>query len=149
MSSSAFYCQLIPSPQQRRMPLLSGCLAALCGSTMLLHMPLNPALRALLAVAWMTYSGLQIARQAQTAAGVRRLRLDSDGELHGRTPGGEWIALRLLPGSVVWRRHAWLRLRTPRGRDYGEYLTGRADVAGEWHRLQLIWRQRSAAFGHN
>jgi hypothetical protein len=43
---------------------------------------------------------------------------------------------------------AWLRVRFVDGSEYGELFHGDPAIDLEWQRLQLIWRHRRTAFGH-
>ena len=145
MSSSEFYCDLIPHKRLRQWPLLCGVVALLVGAMLILGMPMPWVLRCLACVGWLTYCVCEIRRFRRAAALLRRLRLRADGSVFGRMADGRWQRLQMLPGSVVFTRCAWLRLAD--GRDYGELLCGDARDSLQWHRLQLIWRQNRAAFG--
>ena len=147
MSSAEFYCDLIPTRPCRRLPLLCGCLALLAGAALIVRMPLHGFARLLLCLIWLAYCLNEIRNCSRTAASLRLLRLYADGAVSGRFADGEWQQLRMLSGSMVLRRVAWLRLRLPDGLDYGELLSGNARDSRQWHRLQLIWRQNRRAFG--
>jgi hypothetical protein len=147
MPSAGFYCELIPSKRLRALPLLTGAAALLLGSLLVSGMSLQIPVLIALHVGWIGWGAMEIHRQACGAARVHCLRLGADGLVTARLGSGQWVTLELLPGSVVWRSIAWLRLRFPDGRDYGELLTGSAHCDHNWHALQLIWRQRRAVFG--
>lgn len=147
MSSSKFYCELVPDRRWRRLPQLCGLLAALAGLGIVTQLPLPSAARLLAAAAWLSLSLHEVLRHAATQALVRRIRLTADGRVSAKMPDGRWLALELLPGSLVTSRTAWLRLRLGDGRDYGEFLRGRARRDRQWHRLQLIWQLGRRSFG--
>jgi hypothetical protein len=76
------------------------------------------------------------------------MRLDADGNIAGIGPDGRVEPLTLLSGSIVLKRLAWLRVQFTDGSEYGELLRGDPATDLEWHRLQLLWRHRRTAFGH-
>ena len=148
VSSGEFYCDLIPHRRLRRLPLLSGCAALLIGAVLIVRMPLPGLLRYPFCLAWLAFCVYEIQTYSRTAAALRVLRIRADGTVDGRLQDGRWQRLQMLPGSIVLSRIAWLRLRLPDGRNYGELLRHSAGDGRQWHRLQLIWRQNRAAFGH-
>jgi hypothetical protein len=117
------------------------------GVVLIAQMRVSPVAKVPAALLWLAFSVYEARCYAQAANSVRRLRLCADGSAVARLADGRWRRVRLLPGSIVLRRVAWLRIRLPSGLDYGELLSGSSRSDPDWHRLQLIWRQNQAAFG--
>ena len=127
---------------------ICGCLAAITGTLIVLNMPLALLWRILLASAWIGENVRECRRLARGAARLKALQLDADGNIAGIGPDGCVESLILLSGSIVLKRLAWLRVRFADGSEYAELLRGDPAEDLEWHRLQLIWRHRRTAFGH-
>lgn len=117
------------------------------GLVLIAQLRVSPLAKVPAALFWLALSVYEVRCYAQAASKVRRLRLCADGSAVARLADGRWRPVRLLPGSVVLRKVAWLRIRLPNGLDYGELLSGSSRNDAHWHRLQLIWRQNQAAFG--
>lgn len=117
------------------------------GVVLIAQLRVSPVAQVPAALLWLAFSVNEVRRFAQAASSVRRLRLYADGSVVARLADGRWRPVRLLPGSIVLRRVAWLRIRLPSGLDYGELSSGSSRSDLHWHRLQLIWRQNQAAFG--
>lgn len=137
--SGDFAVDLRPARSTRGAVLWSGWLLLLAGFGLILHLPLPAALRLPLAAAWLVTAGRSIARQARAYRDVRTLRLGRNraGVAFG-TAGPRRI--RVLAGSVLVHRVAWLRLELGPGAVYGELILA-ADVgAVAWRRLACLWR---------
>ena len=175
MSSGRFETELRVDERLRRLVLYSGALSLLTGSVLILHLPLSPVFRFFGVGLWVWQVAREFCRQTDGANRVhawfheaipfgggsygdallwsgstnrvRRLLISSDGEIVARGRGGAPERLRLLPGSVVLERLAWLRLGFADGSHYGELLAGDPRSDAQWHGLQLVWRQRRGAFG--
>ena len=147
MSSAGFEAGLVPMRTCRRFLVLLSAGATLAGVLLILDMPLLPGPKGLFAALWLG-AGLAEARaQCRGMRRISRFRISADGSLEGQAPDGGIEALQLMSGSVVLARMAWLRVRFSDGTAYGELLTGDGRVNDDWHRLQLVWRQRASAFG--
>jgi hypothetical protein len=127
---------------------MCGCLAAIAGTLIILNMPLAWVFRILLAAAYIGESLRELRRLARGAARLKALQLDADGNIAGIGPDGRVEPLTLLRGSIVINRLAWLRVRFADDSEFGELLRGDPATDIEWQRLQLIWRHRRTAFGH-
>lgn len=147
MSSGRFETELRVDERLRRLVLYSGALSLLTGSVLILHLPLSPVFRFFGVGLWVWQVAREFCRQTDGANRVRRLLISSDGEIVASGRGGVPERLRLLPGSVVLERLAWLRLGFADGSHYGELLAGDPRSDAQWHGLQLVWRQRRGAFG--
>ena len=119
----------------------------LAGLAIILTLPLAPLLRVLLACTWLAENIRECRRQIRGAARVRRITLDTSGNIGCTAPDGRSLSLTLRSGSVVLSRLALLRVQFADGSDYVELLRGDPAADLEWQRLQLIWRHCRAAFG--
>lgn len=147
MSSDRFAAELGTSKRVRCTLVGASCIAALTGGVLIIALPVAPAWSVACLVLWTALSGLELKASLEGMARIERLRLGADGQLVGLSPDGAAEALTLLSGSMVLARFAWLRVRFADGSRYGELLLAADRPADEWRRLQLIWRQRSSAFG--
>lgn len=146
MSLAVFKTELDPSPALRRFVLLSGFVALLAGTAIIMHLPLPLTLRGVLCIIWIVDCSGELKRMQRGNARISRLQLDANGDIFATGPAGRSDYLELLSGSVVLSRLAWLRLRFPDGSAAAELLTGDPLRNPQWHRLQLIWQQNRAAF---
>ncbi|MDX1404276.1 MAG: hypothetical protein R3192_07060 [Woeseiaceae bacterium] len=124
-----------------------GVVAASAGAVILLRLPIASYLKPGLALLWLLECARELWALRRGGRRLCELRLAAGGEVSGISPRGDVLPLELLPGSMLLRRLGWLRLRFADGLTHGELFTGDARQDPEWHRLQLIWRQRAAAFG--
>lgn len=149
MSSSRFAAELGTSSKVRRTLIGASCTAALAGGALIVALPVAPAWSGACLVLWAVLSGLELKASVTGMTRIERLRLDAGGQLVALSRDGAAEALTLLSGSMVLARFAWLRVRFADGSSYGELLLAAGCPADEWRRLQLIWRQRSSAFGRS
>lgn len=110
-------------------------------------MPLPLVLGIPLAAAWAFASYRDLRNLARGAARLTALCLDAEGNIAGLGPDGRAEPLRLLAGSRVLKKLAWLRVRFADGLQHAELLAGDPATDPAWQRLQLIWRLRRGAFG--
>lgn len=147
MSSARFETVLTPRKLLRRLLLFSGCSATLVGAMLIFSLPLVPELKALFCTLWLLSGLLEMKALRFGMSRIDRIRIRADGAVDGFDLEGAEYPLRLLPGSIVLDRIAWLRLGFANGRSYGELLTGNAGESEHWRRLQLIWRHQASVFG--
>jgi hypothetical protein len=121
--------------------------ACLLGTLLVLGLPLRHELKSVLACLWLVRCLLEIRSQVKALSRIDRIRICPTGSLEALSGNGKVEALILLSGSMVLSRVAWLRFRLDDGLQYGELLIGNPRRDEQWRRLQLIWRQRAAAFG--
>lgn len=145
--SREFATELVPERSTRICVLLAAALATFTGAAFILTIPVAIGLRAALLAVWIAYCRRDLRRQLRGYARISRLWLDTAGEFRATGPMGQAEILQLGSGSVVLSRVAWLWLRFSDGSVYGELLLGHSLACERWHRLQLIWQQRSGAFG--
>jgi len=111
---------------------------------MILLLPVHFALRVAGAVAWAVSSGIELVRLQRAYSRYVGLRVGHDGAMYLRKTGDGWQVARLLPGSVLLRRTAWIRVQSERGEVFAELLRGECRHSPSWRRLQVIWRHIGA-----
>jgi hypothetical protein len=117
------------------------------GTLLVLGLPLRPGLKVALAGLWLARCLFELRSQLRGGSRIDRIRICATGALEGLTRHGAVESLTLLSGSMVLSRVAWFRLEFEDGLRYGVFLAGNPRRDEHWRRLQLIWRQRVAAFG--
>jgi hypothetical protein len=126
--------------------MLGACAATLTGIVLLIRMPVPMAFRLLALALWLGSCVVEIGRLSRGAQRTRMLVLSADGasiiNRHGRRE-----PVRIMSGSVVLPRLAWLYLELPDGLAYGELFRGDARTCRTWRHLQILWRQGSGTFG--
>jgi hypothetical protein len=146
MSSRRFVADLKPDPLLRKIVMLAACAAVLVGLVLLMRLPLPVPVRALLIALWL-FTGLrQLGRHARGMQRVKAIRLQ-EGEATVIDRQGRPSPVRIMSGSVVLPKLAWLRLRCPDGLVIGELLRGDAATDKQWRHLQILWRQGAGPFG--
>jgi hypothetical protein len=141
MSSARFETDLAPSKPLRRLVLSAAWAALLVGTILIVGLPVVLWLKVPFGGAWVASCLAELHRFTRSACRIDRIRIGADGSVAGFDRSGGRHALRLLQGSIVLRRAAWLRLEFGDGLRYGELLAGNALTSEQWRRLQLIWRQ--------
>ncbi len=126
--------------------MLAACAAVLVGLVLLMRLPLPVPARALLIALWL-FTGLrQLGRHSKGMQRVKVIRLQ-EGEATVIDRQGRQSPVRIMSGSVVLPKLAWLRLRCPDGLVIGELLRGDAATDKQWRHLQILWRQGAGPFG--
>ncbi|HEX7718459.1 MAG TPA: hypothetical protein VF389_01535 [Woeseiaceae bacterium] len=149
MSSDRFFCELTTRNFLRKGLMAGGIAAGLAGTLLIFLMPLSGGWRLVLCLLWVASSSLELRAQWDGMTRIDRIRIHSGGRVEGAGQDGAWQSLEVLSGSMVLGRCAWLRLCFADGRHYGEWLWRDGTRAGDWRRLQLVWRQRAALFGRS
>lgn len=119
--------------------LISGSLLLLAGFAIAIHLQTDPAVRALVAVAWIGGSVRRLLGQASGFRAVKTLIVSPgapDIVAAGRAAG----PCALLSGSLLLQTAGWLRLRLPCGRQHTELLLASDCAPDDWRRLQILWR---------
>jgi hypothetical protein len=125
----------------------TGVCAYLAGFYLIAGLGVGTAGRVLLAVCWCGDAAISLYCFRRAAMRLAVIRI-STGGLQVLRQDGRLIDARLLTGTTIMRRLAWLRMAGTDGIRYQELvLAGRTDPA-EWHRLQLVWQLRDNGFGH-
>ena len=126
--------------------MLAGCAAFLIGLLLLIRLPVSVPVRLALVVPWIIGSIRGLSRQSRGVHRIKAIRLEvgvaTVVDRHGRQ-----APVRIMSGSIVLPRLAWLRLRLADGLICGELLRGDATVCLQWRHLQILWRQGPGAFG--
>jgi hypothetical protein len=130
------------------MLLAFAVLAWAAGSLLLIQLEIAIAWRVGLILLWTGDVGIAVRRLVRGQQRIDRIVMTSGGYLAGITPGGDREPMTLLPGSVVYRRIAWLRFRFADGHRHAELLAGNPRADRGFHGLQVIWRLGREAFGH-
>ncbi len=144
MSSNTFSADLDPDAMLRVIVLVSGIALGSLGVVLVVALPLHPAPKLLGCCAWLVFCWWEISMLARGFDDCGRLRMAAGGLLMYLDHKGEWREARLLPGSVVLQRVAWIRYRTDAGLRAAELLRGDCRVGNDWRRLQVIWRHVGA-----
>ena len=144
MSSQTYSTELQPDPALRRLVILSGVAATVIGLVTILVLSLPPVWRALAALVWLLLNGRELFLIAKAHKRCRRIRIGQGGDVELLAPDGNWTQARLVSGSVVLRKIAWLRFETQNGRRSAELMCCKYAQNKEWRRLQVIWRHLGA-----
>jgi len=144
VSSSTYSADLNPDPALRRVVLLSGAGFCAIGVSLILAMPLHPAVLIAGSGGWLALCARELIMTVRGYALCCRLRMLVGGELLLLDPLGNWQRARLLPGSVLLRRIGWIRLETGIGHRGAELVRGSCRESDDWRRLQVIWRHIGA-----
>ena len=140
MSSSTYSAELQPEVALRRTVLLFGIGLYAVGVVLILTAPLHLAAKILGSSGWLFLSLREFLRLRRGFSRCCRLRVTVGGGLSLLDSGGNWQTARLLPGSVVLRRVAWIRCKTEQGYHCAELARGNCRESEDWRRLQIIWR---------
>lgn len=146
MSSRRFVVELEPDALSRKIVLLCAAAALMTGLALLIRLPLPMPVRLLLSALYVASSVREIGRLSRGFARVRIIRLMA-GESSIVNRQGRQEPVRIMSGSVVLPRVAWLRLRCSDGLACAELLRGDAGHSDQWRRLQILWRQGPGTFG--
>ncbi len=146
MSSRRFVADLKPEPLLRKTVMLAACAAVLLGLVLLMRLPLPVPVRVLLIALWL-FTGLRdLGRHSIGMQRASAIRIQ-EGEATIMDRQGRQSPVRIMSGSVVLPRLAWLRLRCSDGLIFGELLRGDAATDKQWRHLQILWRQGAGPFG--
>ena len=147
MLSHEFSAELGPDDRLRPRVMLSGALAVIAGIALVIHMPLGILPRLAFVMALLVGGGAELWALSRGSARVARIGLNQLGDVWVIDAVGQKRPVRLLRGSMVLSRHAWLRIRFENGRKYAELVSGNAVQDEQWHRFQLIWKQARQIIG--
>jgi hypothetical protein len=126
--------------------MLAGCAALLTGIALLIRLPVPWWARFGLVVLWLLYGIWEISSFSLGARRIREIRVGSREVTVINRQGREEPA-RIMYGSVVLPRIAWLRLRLTDGLVCAELLHGSAVDSQHWRHLQILWCQGARSFG--
>lgn len=123
---------------------MSGATFSAIGVVVILSLRLPAAVVIAASVVWLTLCAWELWQIRRGFLCCLRLRVSADGGIFMLDVDGEWQAAKLLPGSVVLRRVAWIRVATRQGLRVTEPFRGSCRESDEWRRLQVIWRHIGA-----
>jgi len=126
---------------------LFAAICAVVGVLLILDLSLPVWLRAAALMAWLGFSFHELYCYSRLASAIALISLEQSGDVIITDVDGTCAESHLLPGSVVTSSLAWLRLRLPNGRKFGELLCKNEVQPSEWHRLQLLWQQARPFIG--
>ena len=148
MSSTAFEVVLYPDRALRRFVIRSGMALMTLGIILIAHLQIAAVWRFLIGSIWVAECLREQRNLGFGAARLRSLTLDSDGNVVALDFAGNRDEPTLLTGTMVLPTIAWFRLRYSGGRHHMVLFTRHRSGAAAWHRLQLLWQQAHAVFGH-
>ena len=144
MSSQKFSSELEPQSRLRFLVRATGLLAGCAGIPVILGMPFGPLVRGALVLAWLVRVAVDVGRLILAQRDCLGIRIFPGGTAQIVTAGHCCIAATIMPGSVVTKRFAWLRLDADNGRRYRELVRGSCPQNDDWRRFQVIWRHLGA-----
>ena len=145
MSSNSYSARLTPDPWLQIIVLTSGRVLYAIGIVLILILPLHPTLRAAGCLFWLILANWETSRLQRGFGQCVEIRIYASGDVEIADDNADWSPASLLPGSLVLRKRAWLRLQTLDGRTIVQPLRGNTREDQEWRRLQVIWRHVGAA----
>lgn len=148
MSSPSFEVTLRPDPRLHYFVLTTGVAALLVGTVIIAHLNLSLILRWAAAMVWITDCCVALWSFNAGFARVRMIRLNSAGLVTSVEFDAEPTCVMLQTGSMILDHLAWIRLAEGNRFYYAGLFVRRLSSPAQWHRLQLLWRQSRAAFGH-
>lgn len=148
MSLPVFEVKLQADPGLRRVVLVSGVLAMIAGLVLLMDLDIAFGWRAALCALWVADGLRELKNMANGSRRIAAIRFDADGGMTSVNRDGRTEPVRLLSGSLILPKIAWLRMRLPDGSRHAELLVASRCETEAWHGFQLIWQQCREAFGH-
>jgi hypothetical protein len=142
-----YVVQIHPDHRLRILPQVCCILLYAIGAVLLLVVAIDTLPKLLLIAICFACARKEWIRQERGYGRVESIRIHEDGRLECVAYSGTVEPVRLLGGSMVLPRHAWLRMQFADGSHYGELLSGDPDTHPDWHGLQLIRMQCGVHFG--
>jgi hypothetical protein len=122
----------------------SGAVFFVTGLVIVAALPMAAPWKGVLAFAFSVLSAAELAILLRAYRACVLLTLHADGSVEIEAADGGRREARLLPGSVVLRQWAWLRIRSPAAPAWAELLTPGAQDREQWRRFQVICRHLTA-----
>lgn len=145
MSSNKYSAELNPDKTLRRLLLVCGIGLGIIGEFLIVALPIHAAAKVLGCGVWLALAVREHVALLRGFQGPGRLRIGVGGSLQRLYFDGLWREGRLLPGSIVLSRLAWIRYEIKGGVRSAELLRGNCLESHDWRRLQVIWRHIGAA----
>jgi hypothetical protein len=130
--------------KQRRLVIGSGALFLVTGLLILAVLPVAVPWKWLLALGFTALSAAELAILFRAYRDCVALTLHADGSVEIEGPDGGHRKARLLPGSVVLRKWAWLRIQSPAAPAWAEPVMPGTQDREQWRRFQVICRHLTA-----
>jgi hypothetical protein len=146
-SSRDFAARIRPDTGARAWIISTGVCAYLAGFCLIAGLSMSTPWRLLLAAYWCGDAAISLYRFRRAATRLAVIRI-SPGGLQVLRQDGRRIDARLLTGTTIMRRLAWLRMAGTDGIRYQELVLASRTDPVEWHRLHLVWQLRGRGFGH-
>jgi hypothetical protein len=121
-------------------------MSLLIGIALLIRLPIPAWARLGLALFWVFVCSRDLGRITRGNRRIRSIRMGPGEAVIIDRHGGR-APVRIMSGSVVLARFAWLRLKCVDGLVTGELLRGDPASSHDWRRLQILWRQGPGTFG--
>ena len=110
----------------------------------MLVLAIDVVFRAVGCLVWVAIGRFELRRLEKGFDACKAIRIDSSGDAMILDGDDNWVPARLLTGSVLLRKLAWIRLQDRNGRIILELIGGDARQSQNWRRLQVIWRHIGA-----
>ncbi len=143
-SSAPYSATLRADPLGRRVVVGSGTLFGVSGLVVVAVLPIGIGWVVLVAVAWSAFCATELLILVRAYRACVAVTLHADGSVEIERTDGVHGSGRLLPGSVVLRRWAWLRIGLPAAPAWAEPLGSRRQDREQWRRFQVICRHLTA-----
>lgn len=144
MPSTRYYSELQVDPTLRGVVVASAWSTAALGGVAIFCMDLDICWRGVAASLWTLAAAREVCVITLGYKRYQRLRIYETGEVDLQRSDGQWCSAKLLSGSVVLSRIAWLRLAPEGGGHHAELLRGGSAESDAWRRFQVIWRHLGA-----
>ncbi|MGI9237200.1 MAG: hypothetical protein ACR2QZ_07370 [Woeseiaceae bacterium] len=145
MSSNRYFAELQPDTTLRMLIMVSGIGLGFVGEILIVALPFHAAALIVGGGAWLAFAVREQAKLLSAFRRYGRLRIGVGGSLMRLDSEGCWREGRLLPGSLVLSRLAWIRYEINGDIRSAELLRGDCLESHDWRRLQVIWRHIGAA----
>lgn len=145
MSSTPYSTEIAPERQLRLLVIASGVASMLVGMPILVAIDMDQRWTFLAGCIWLIASSRQLIVITFGYKRYRRLRIYGSGDAELQNRDGDWRPAKLLPGSIVLDKLAWLRFVAPDGSQHREFVRRRSAECEAWRRLQVIWRHLGAS----
>ena len=143
-SFAPYTAKLRADPGQRRLVIGSGTVFALTGLAIVAALPVAAPWQWILALGFSALSAAELLMHVRAYRKCVLLTLHADGSVEIEATDGARREARLLPGSVVLRQWAWLRLRSADRAAWAEPLAPGTQDREQWRRFQVICRLLTA-----
>jgi len=139
-SFAPYSATLRVDPLWRRVVVGSGAIFGVAGFVVVGRLPIGIGWAGLLALAWGAMFAAELLILVRAYRTCIAVTVHADGSVEIERSDGLHDSGRLLPGSVILHRWAWLRMRLPAAPAWAEpFAPGKQDRE-QWRRFQVICR---------